>query len=188
MPQAGDCLSDAKNPTSRVACDVEHQAEVISMANGECDQATVVEYTGGSPDMDLLSDVVQVSLVDGHCVVALEGIRAAASIEDSLGTDLGDGLRECFDRRADSFVPCVQAHTGEVVKRVSASSVERLDCDAAAEEYMGQDLSQRFSDLEAEEVSDDGARRCVVSLRSDRSLLESPLRNLGNAEIQTSSR
>lgn len=184
--EIGACLADPFASDSVVACDVEHRGEVISMTNGECSRAAAVVYAGGDPDTDLLSDVVQVSVVDGQCVVALEGVTAAASIEDSLGTDQGDGLRECFDRQSDRFVPCAEDHTGEVVQRMPAGSSERLNCDAAAGRYMGQGLSQRFSDLEVEEISTDAARRCVVGLRSDSSWLQSSLRNLGNAEIQTS--
>lgn len=182
----GACLADPADLDSVVACDTRHQAEVISMANGECDLSAAVQYAGGDPELDLLSDVVRVFPVDGKCVVALEGATAVASIEDSLGSDRGDGLRECYNGRSKGFVPCAGEHTGEVVQRVTAGSHGQMDCDAAAERYMGQGLSQRYSDLETDEVPTDEMRRCVVSLRSDSSWLETPLRNLGNAEIQTS--
>lgn len=184
--EPGACLADPADLDSVVACNVEHRAEVVSTAGDECNMATVVQYAGGDPETDLLSDVVRPTTVSESCVVQLEGNLAAASLEGALTTGRGDGLRECLDGHSRRFVPCSESHTGEVVARVDAESADSLDCDSAAAHYLGQGLSERYSDLEVEEVASDSARRCVVSLRSDTSWLETPLRNLGNAEIQTS--
>lgn len=182
--QPGACLSDPAELDSAVACDTVHSAEVIATA-GECSDAAAAEYMGGSSGTDVLSRIVQTEVVDGACVLSLEGRSAAAPIQSSLGTDPGHGLRECLDAQIERFVPCAENHTGEVVARIPAESSESLDCDAAASDYMARDISELFSELTVEEVSSDAARRCVVSVRSDGAWLRTPLRELGNGAIET---
>lgn len=184
--KAGDCLSDPANLASIVACDTEHRAEIVSTAGDGCTREAAVAYAGGDPSTDLFSDVVQMTSTDGYCVLELDGATATASVADSLSTDQGHGLRECLDARSSSFVPCAEDHTGEVVDRVEADSREPLGCEAAAEDYLGQSLSERYDELEVDEVSSDVARRCMVGLRSDSSWLLTPLRGLGNGEIEAS--
>lgn len=183
-PSLGTCLMDPADPGSAVACDTAHAAEVIA-DGGDCSEATAVEYAGGAVGTDLFSGVVQTRAVDDSCILSLDGSPAEASIRDAFPSGRADGLRECWNGRARSLVPCSEDHTGEIVARVPAASTDSLDCEVAAGEYLEQDIAERFAQLTVEEISSEAARRCVVSPRSDGVWLRTPLRGLGDGDVET---
>lgn len=145
-----------------------------------------IKYLGGSLGVDVLTRSVEVTDMDGHCVLSDTSQEPSISFSDALELDSGISLRECLDGRSSQFVACSEEHTGEVVARVEADSAESLDCESRARAYMGQDLSKRYEELTVDEVTTDSARRCVVSLRADNRWMETSLRGLGSGAIETS--
>lgn len=183
-PAIGDCLTDPADLSSIVACDAEHSAEVIA-GSGDCSEATAVRYAGGAEGKDFFNTAVEARTVGDACVLSLKGTQAQVSFRDVLASDAGEMMRECWNGDTMTLVPCSKKHTGEIVARVPANFTNTLDCKAEASEYMGQNISERLFELEFGEVPPDTERRCVVSARSDTAWLSTPLRAIGNGEIET---
>lgn len=167
-----------------VSCDTLHEAEIIGPSDN-CNLDAVIHYLGGDPDLDVVSTSLKVTESDDSCILQVENKQVSASFKDALFLSSGVTLRECFDKRSNQFVSCGENHTGEVVARVPADSAEPLDCEAKADQYMGQKFASRHDELTFDKIPTSTAQRCVVSVRTDNRWLDTSLRGLGTKALET---
>lgn len=166
-----------------VSCDTLHEAEVIGPSDN-CTLDAAIHYLGGDPDLDVVSTSLKVTESNDSCILQVENEQVSASFKDALFLSSGVTLRECFDKRSNQFVSCGENHTGEVVARVPADSAEPLDCEAKADQYMGQKFASRHDELTFDKVPTSAAQRCVVSMRADNRWLDTSLRGLGTKALE----
>lgn len=182
--EPGTCIEHAKDILSQIACDRSHEAEVIGPSDN-CTLDAAIHYLGGDPYLDVVSTSLKVTESEDSCILQVENEQISASFKDALFLSSGVTLRECFDKRSNQFVSCGENHTGEVVARVPADSVEPLDCEAKADQYMGQKFASRHDELTFDKILTSAAQRCVVSMRADNRWLDTSLRDLGTKALKT---
>ncbi|MEX3632134.1 hypothetical protein [Rothia sp. LK2492] len=132
-----------------------------------------------------MSTSLKVTESNDSCILQVENEQVSASFKDALFLSSGVTLRECFDQQSNQFVSCGENHTGEVVARVPADSAEPLDCEAKADQHMGQKFASRHDELTFDKIPTPAAQRCVVSVRADNRWLDTSLRGLGTKALET---
>lgn len=178
--QCGDLVNNQWNTKP---CDSPHSAETIPV-DSECGPVAFIRYAGGNPSVEVLRSDIKVDQVNGACIAQVPGLNVQESYEGFLNGSNGPALRECRNA-VESFVPCHEEHTGEVVFREDPTQPQELSCEARASEYMNSPVDTHFRDVNVEAL-DTQPRRCVVEVRG-RNTLETSLRNLGSDAIQLGS-
>lgn len=183
----GACVKDSTALLSPVDCSTPHQAEIIGTSDAQCTEDSLTEYAGGKVGIDIIGPGFGVQEAEGHCLLVSETVRLETPLQGILGRPEGHAIRECFDSQTATTVLCSTPHTGEVVGRTPVDAVSPTSCEEKASTYLGRPISTRFEDLTLDEGSDSAYRRCIVSVRAQNAYLETPLRALGNGQIETSS-
>lgn len=171
----GTCL----NGSVPVACDSDHNAEVISL-DGQCDSGLFARYAGGNSSVEVFrSSITFTQYSAGNqtlCRVNV-GSMVKGSQQDALRSSKGDHLRQCLDDGTALEVPCNERHAAEVVWVRGAGDLSQLNCLRHASEYMGSDLGRYVREVEVAEVQEPQGK-CLVRVRG-RNVLTSSVRNIG---------
>jgi hypothetical protein len=169
------CLLDS----SVVPCNTNHNAEEIYTQ--DCDEAAVIDYLGGDPNVDILSPNIEISPVDAACRVRFEP-HSGASVEGALRGHSGEDYRYCVSLLPKmKYTPCSTPHAGELVYLTGAAQ-NSFQCESEATTYLGTPWAQVSSDLSLKKVSAPGQWGCLAVARGGNSLLHS-LRNLGQGSL-----
>jgi len=112
-------------------------------------------------------------------------IDPPTNLSGALKTDLGDGLRRCFDKGTAANVRCSDSHTAEYIA-LPAGAASSLDaCVDASGRYLGSPLSANAASLTVrtvEPVGSDDRRICLLEVIGNRHLTSS-LRLIGYSSI-----
>lgn len=188
----GDCLS-AQGQV--LPCSAIHRYEVIGVPGQACEQATVVGYLGGNPELDIPRVSLSPDYDGGSCVISsADQTDWTGSVKGAFSADshnaMADALRRCRDdRMAAQDVSCDQRHTGEYVGVPAGTVPGQSECVNLAAGYLNINFDRVAAELAVQALPtsdpDDGRPRCVVVVRGNNDLTAS-LRNVRTKELPIS--
>lgn len=175
------CFTEKNGVLNPAACDSLHTHEIFS-PDAPCTLDKLIGFLGGDPVVDTASSELVLSTAEkGSCLVSVRsGESIATSFEKGMTGENHAFYRQCVDAvLGNKEVGCHRRHTGEVIKSVPRSSTIEMNCEDAAEKYIGRKMRNLNSDLEIGigRGSAASARTCVASVRGS-NILNGSLRNL----------
>lgn len=181
--QVGDCFVFTKDERQQTACDAVHNAQLYALSE-PCNKVVLFEFLGGNPGVDVVRrDLVNEESPNGGCTVALPPpLKLSMSLQNVLTGEETDFMRQCYDARRDRDVGCEDVHTAEVVKTEGPGSVTALDCNQAAEVYLGLGRDEFIDQLSVVQRETSLFRRCLVEAKGD-NVLTSTLRLVSRSAL-----
>jgi hypothetical protein len=166
-----------------VDCREAHRMEEIS-GLAVCDQAAVVRFLGGSPDVDVVR-AQPATAPGGGCAVRTPN-DVMQSARNVLQSGTAAAWRRCFDRRTSATVDCSQLHSREYVATGSLRRATQAECLVAVARYLNQLPANLADDLivgvrDVASGTPDPAR-CTIDARGSH-LLDDSVRDLGSRPV-----